>query len=168
MDDHEATPQGIGGRRRFLAGVAGAAAAWIGAAVTLPGVTSAAKRPDANGDYVRVGSSASGTSTTTITNSSRSGGQAGIKGVGPLGVVGVATLSSSATAGVKGTSTGSSYGVFSDGKLGTSSVLELAVMSTPSAPPSDRAYLYAKTDSRGRIVVAVRFPDGSERILATN
>ena len=165
--DHE-TEQKSSGRRSFLAGMAGAAVAWIGAAVTLPGATMAANQPAANGDYVRVGSSASGTNTTTITNSTKTAGQAGIKGVGPLGVVGVATLSSSATAGVKGTATGSSYGVYSDGKLGTSSVLELAVISTPAPPPSARAYLYAKTNSNGVIVVAVRFPDGSERIVATN
>ena len=166
--DNEGSPPASGGRRRFLTGMAGAAAAWIGAAVTLPGAAAAANRPKSDGDYVRVGSSASGTGTTTITNSSRTSGQAGMKGVGPLGVVGVATLSSSATAGVKGTSTGSSYGVFSDGKLGTSSVLELAVISTPSAPSSGKAFLYARTDSKGRIVVAVQFPDRSERILATN
>jgi hypothetical protein len=127
------------GRRRLLAGALGALGGWVASAVALPGVAQAA-----NGTPVTVGNSVSGTATTTVTNNSGTSGTAGLKGVGAIGVSGTSTISNGSAAGVYGTSGSGTYGVFSDGKLGTNSVLELRKIGAPGAAPSGRVYLWTR------------------------
>lgn len=138
-------------RRALLAGLAGAAGAWAASAVARVSPVAAA-----NGGSVIIGSANSATLTTSHATSSGTGFTA----ISPtIGVQGNATGTATTAAGVLGTANNNgSYGVYAEGKLGTTGPLEFVSVEgwsngnskqTLDAAPTDTVYLYVRASSTG-------------------
>ena len=60
----------------------------------------------------------------------------------------------------------SGYAGYFSGRVYTSKWLEISEISTPASPSADRARLFVR-DSGGKTQLAVKFPNGTVRVLAT-
>jgi hypothetical protein len=76
-----------------------------------------------------------------------------VYGLSPLGV------------GVRGHSS-SGYAGYFEGRVYTNKWYELGEVATPAAPLANRARLFVR-DSAGKTQLAVKFPNGTVRVLAT-
>jgi hypothetical protein len=59
------------------------------------------------------------------------------------------------------------YGVYSSGKVYTTKWYEMGEISTPTAPPANRARLFVRDNGSGLTQLCVRFNIGSVKVLAT-
>jgi hypothetical protein len=59
------------------------------------------------------------------------------------------------------------YGVYSSGKVYTTKWYEMAEVSTPAAPLTNRARLFLRDNGSGLTQLCVRFHTGSVKVLAT-
>ena len=133
----------------------------VGAFAT--GVASSPARA-ANGGSALLGKSNSASLTTSVTTSAGTG----LAATGPVGVSGKSSSTAAANAGVLGTAASvANYGVFSNGKLGTTGPLEMAALTITSYanPLATKAYLYVKTNGN---VTELRFKVGTNDVLITS
>jgi hypothetical protein len=63
------------------------------------------------------------------------------------------------------TSTG--YGVYAAGKVYTTKWYELTEISTPAAPSTNRARLFARVNTSGKTQLCVRFQSGAVQVIKT-
>jgi len=166
MDDEGRTPVA---RRTLLVGVAGAGAALV---AQLIGASPAGARrrpaphPLVDGDQLRVGMNGSGSSTTQVVAASTASGVSGLRAEGATGVDGRASDASADNAGVYGVGGAPSYGVLSDGRLGTSGALELRKQTSGvGTVPSKKVYIYLRDRADGSVGLVARFPNGTERAI---
>lgn len=149
-------------RRALLVGAAAAGASWLAGLVGRAEPVSAA-----NGASVILGSSTnSASASTTVTTTAGTG----VSGTGPIGISGTSNNATSTNAGVFGTAAGATnYGVFSNGKLGTTGPLELTQLSiTTYTLASGKAFLYVKAGTTaGTTELHVKFPSGVDKLITS-
>jgi len=170
MDDQVTAPVA---RRVLLAGLVGTGAAWV-AQLIAASPADARTRPDgagakvplAEGDALRVGLAASGTSTTQVIAASSRSDVSGILANGATGVDGRVNGGSDGNAGVYGVGGTPAYGVLSNGRLGTSGTLEVRKQTSGvGSVPAGKVYIYLREQPGGGLGLVARFPDGVERSL---
>jgi len=148
-------------RRQLLRLLGGSLAATAALRLALPDDASAA-----NGGVMTAGSTNSASAITKVTTKAG----CGFLGNGATaGVAGTATGRATANAGVSGKSSiGSNYGVFANGKAGTTGPLELANTTITNFPglASGRAFLYTKAN--GKLTeLRMKLSNGMDILLAS-
>lgn len=74
---------------------------------------------------------------------------------------------SSAGFGVYGKTTGTGFAGYFNGKTFMSQFVEIAEMTTPASPGSNRARVFVRHNGQGKTQLAVKFANGSVKVLAT-
>ena len=69
--------------------------------------------------------------------------------------------------GIYGKTTGTGFAGYFNGKTFMSQFVEIAEMSTPAAPGTNRARLFVRDNGLGKTQLCVRFPTGAVKVLAT-
>jgi hypothetical protein len=148
-------------RRHLLRLLGGSLAATAALRLAVPDDASAA-----NGQNMVAGVANSASAITKVTTTAGSG----FSGNGTTaGVAGTATGTATANAGVSGKAqSGSNYGVFANGKAGTTGPLELANTTITNFPGPTLGHAFLYTRANGKLTeLRMKLPNGGDILLAS-